>query len=107
MQAWPGVGVKDGAAGVYAAGTPDGTGVAFKIADGAGRARPPVLALALEAALVAGAPANGTLDPATEAARRAVREAGATPVLGHGAPVGEVYAVPGRADRDVEVGGQW
>jgi L-asparaginase II len=106
MQAWPGLVAKDGAEGVYAAGLPDGTGVAFKVADGSARPRAAVLAAALEAALEAAAP-GGALEPAAEAALRGIREIGRTPVLGHGVPVGEVHAPLGRADADVDVGGQW
>ena len=40
---------KDGADGVYAAAMPDGRTVALKIADGANRARPPVMLAALRA----------------------------------------------------------
>ncbi len=39
----PGLVAKDGAEGVYAAALDDGRAVAFKIADGASRARPPVM----------------------------------------------------------------
>ena len=66
---------KDGAEGVYAAALPDGSSVAVKIADGAGRARTPVLVAALRA-LGCDAP---VLD-----------ELATTPVLGGGRPVGEV-----------------
>lgn len=75
MRAVPGLVAKDGAEGVYAAALPDGAAVAFKVADGASRPRPVVLAAALEAAGVAGALAMSW-------AR--------VPVLGHGQPVGEV-----------------
>lgn len=77
---------KDGAEGVYAAGLPDGSAVAFKVADGGGRPRAAILAAALELLLTAGAAAA----PDVLAAVRAV---GRTPVLGHGEPVGEVVAV--------------
>lgn len=77
MQAVPGLVAKDGADGVYAAGLPDGGAVAFKVLDGASRPRPVVLAAALALAGV---------DPAV------VEEAGRTPVLGHGKPVGAVRA---------------
>jgi L-asparaginase II len=69
---------KDGAEGVYAAALPDGRAVAVKIDDGAGRARGPVLAHALE---LLGVNAGAT---------RSLRD---VPVLGHGAPVGAVRAV--------------
>lgn len=98
MQACPGLVAKDGAEGVYAAGLPDGTGIAFKVADGSSRPRPAVLAAALEAAL------GSNVD---EALLTAVREVGCTPVLGHGVPVGEVHAPLGRADEGMHVGGQW
>src|SRR4051812_715757 len=63
---------KDGAEGVYAAALPDGRAAALKITDGAGRARPPVLAWALEQLGV---------DAAATEHLREVR------VLGHGEPV--------------------
>ena len=80
MEAVPGLVAKDGADGVYAAGLPDGGAVAVKILDGSARPRPAVLAAAL---VVAG------VDPAL------VEPVGLTPVLGHGAPVGEVVAAFG------------
>nr|WP_315095418.1 asparaginase [uncultured Cellulomonas sp.] len=80
MEAVPGLVAKDGADGVYAAGLPDGGAVAVKIADGSARPRPAVLAAALAVAGV---------DPAL------VGPVGLTPVLGHGAPVGEVVATFG------------
>ena len=43
----PGLMAKDGADGVFAAALPDGRAVAMKIADGANRARPPVMVSAL------------------------------------------------------------
>lgn len=49
MQQVPGMLLKDGAEGVMAAGLPDGTAVALKIADGAARARTGVLLAALKA----------------------------------------------------------
>jgi L-asparaginase II len=69
---------KDGAEGVYAAALPDGRAVALKIGDGAGRARGPVLAAALERIGV---------DPRSTTALRDV------PVLGHGVRVGFVRDV--------------
>jgi L-asparaginase II len=78
MRSIPGLLAKDGAEGVYAAALSDGRAVALKIDDGAGRARGPVLARALELLGV---------DPATTASLRDV------PVLGHGVPVGSVRAV--------------
>lgn len=78
MTAVPGLVAKDGADGVYAAGLPDGGAVAFKVLDGSSRPRPAVLGAAL---VVAG------VDPGV------VADAAATPVLGHGRPVGDVRAV--------------
>jgi L-asparaginase II len=48
MRGVPGLMAKDGAEGVYAAALPDGRAVAMKVADGANRARPPVMLAALE-----------------------------------------------------------
>ncbi len=78
MRAVPGLVAKDGAEGVYAAGLADGTGVAFKVADGSARPRPAIMASALA--------------PLVGAAGEAVVAVGHTPVLGHGEPVGEVTA---------------
>ena len=75
MQGIPGLVAKDGAEGVFAAALPDGSTAAVKVADGATRAAVPVLVVALRA-LGVDAP---VLD-----------ELGTTPVLGGGAPVGEV-----------------
>jgi L-asparaginase II len=75
MDAVPGLVAKDGADGVYAAGLPDGGAVALKVVDGSPRPRAALLAAALVAAGV---------DPAL------VGPVGATPVLGHGVPVGAV-----------------
>ena len=47
MEAIPGLVAKDGAEGVYAAAMPDGRAVAVKVADGAARARVPLLLAAL------------------------------------------------------------
>jgi L-asparaginase II len=69
---------KDGAEAVHAVGLADGRGVALKIADGAQRARPVVLAAVLRSMGVESA-AYDRLDDA--------------PVLGHGHPVGAVVAV--------------
>ena len=85
MQGVPGLVAKDGAEGVYAAGLPDGSAVALKIADGSARPRAAVLAAALEVLL------DGHTDLV-----EAVRRVGCTPVLGHGRPVGEVRATLGR-----------
>jgi len=78
MRDVPGLVAKDGAEGVYAAAFPDGRAAALKIIDGAGRARRPVLAWALEQL---GVDADAT---------KALRD---VPVLGHGEPVGFVRNV--------------
>lgn len=80
LEAVPGLVAKDGADGVYAAALPDGGAVALKVLDGASRPRAAVLAAALAVAGV---------DPA------ALAQVARTPVLGHGAPVGEVRATFG------------
>ena len=74
----PGLLAKDGAEGVFVAAMRDGRTVALKIADGSGRARPPVMvaALARLGVDVAGVP-----------------ELANPPVLGHGRPVGAIRAV--------------
>ncbi|WP_246169441.1 asparaginase [Actinotalea subterranea] len=96
MQAAPGLVAKDGAEGVYAAGLPDGTALAFKVADGGARPRPAVMAAALGVALDVSARASGRV--ADRDVLAAVREVGRTPVLGHGEPVGEVRAVLATAE---------
>jgi L-asparaginase II len=78
MRAIPGLMAKDGADGVFAAALPDGRAVALKIADGANRARPPVMVAALRA-----------LGIDTAAVEPLVAEW----VLGHGHHVGEVRAI--------------
>ncbi|MFL6140198.1 MAG: asparaginase [Frankiaceae bacterium] len=81
MAGLPGCVAKDGAEGVYAAAMPDGSAVAVKIADGASRARVPVMVAALRR-LGVDAPV--------------LAELAETPVLGHGRPVGAVRAtLPG------------
>jgi L-asparaginase II len=75
MEEVPGLLAKDGAEGVYAAALPDGSAAVVKVADGAARARVPVL-VALLRVLGCDAP---VLD-----------ELATTPVLGGGRPVGEV-----------------
>jgi L-asparaginase II len=75
MEGVPGLLAKDGAEGVYAVALPDGAAVALKIADGAERARTPVLVAALRAL--------GVQAPVLE-------ELSITPVLGGGRMVGEV-----------------
>jgi L-asparaginase II len=75
IQLVPGIVAKDGFEGVYAAALPDGRAVAIKIADGASRARPPVLIAALRA-----------LGVDVSAVEPLVRQT----ILGHGHEVGEV-----------------
>ena len=70
---------KDGAEGVYAAALPDGRAIALKIADGANRARPPLM----RAALVAMGVDISNVDP----------RAFESPIFGHGQIVGEVRVV--------------
>lgn len=84
MQCVPGLVAKDGADGVYAAGLPDGSALAFKVLDGDKRPRPGVLAAALRAAGVDRLPGlyPGGLDAL-----------GRVAVLGGGHPVGEVRPV--------------
>jgi L-asparaginase II len=74
----PGAVAKDGAESVYALGLPDGRGIALKIADGAQRARPVVMAAALTRL---GVEAD------------VLAELADAPVLGHGDRVGAVVAV--------------
>lgn len=81
MQAVPGLVAKDGADGVYAAALPDGTALAFKVADGGPRPRPALLAAALR---VAGAAEVSGVD------LDALDTLADVPVLGHGEPVGAV-----------------
>ncbi|MGQ0481445.1 MAG: asparaginase [Pseudonocardia sp.] len=78
MRATPGLLCKGGAEGVYAAGLPDGRGVAVKICDGAARARQVVLVAAL---------ARVGVD------NEEVRRQRELPVLGGGRSVGTVRAV--------------
>jgi L-asparaginase II len=78
MRNVPGLMAKDGADGVFAAALPDGRAVALKIADGANRARPPVMVAALRA-----------LGIDTSAVEPLVTEW----ILGHGQHVGEVRAI--------------
>jgi L-asparaginase II len=77
MRHVPGLVAKDGAEGVYAAALPDGRAVAVKIADGASRARSPVMLAAL-----------ARLGIDTSAAAPLLVER----VLGHGSSVGDVRA---------------
>jgi L-asparaginase II len=78
MRLVPGLMAKDGAEGVEVVALPDGRAVAVKIADGAGRARTPVVLAALRSLGV-------------DVAADAIVE----PVLGHGEPVGAVRALVG------------
>jgi len=80
MRAVPGLLAKTGAESVYVAALEDGRTVAFKIDDGAKRARPVVLAEALRRLDV----------PSAE-----VASFGSVPLLGGGRPVGELRAVFG------------
>ncbi|MDT7537650.1 MAG: hypothetical protein QOI82_1235 [Actinomycetota bacterium] len=75
MEGIPGLVAKDGAEGVYAVALADGSAVALKVEDGAGRARTPILVAALRRL---GVHAD-VLD-----------ELATTPVLGGGTVVGEV-----------------
>ena len=70
---------KDGAEGVYAAALPDGRAIALKIADGANRARPPLMRAALNAL---GVDISGVDERAFS-----------SPIFGHGKIVGEVRVV--------------
>lgn len=79
MAGIPGLMAKDGAEGVFAAALPDGRAVAIKVADGANRARPPIMRAALRALGV---------DTSGVDAR-----AFAAPILGHGRAVGDVRIV--------------
>ncbi|WP_308282898.1 asparaginase [Pseudonocardia nigra] len=77
LGAVPGLVAKDGAEGVFAAALPDGRALAVKVADGAARPVPVVVAAALRALGVESA---------------ALDEVGRVDVLGHGEPVGAVLA---------------
>jgi L-asparaginase II len=79
MSGIAGLVAKDGAEGVYAAALPDGRAIALKIADGANRARPPLMRAALNAL---GIDISG-VDPL----------AFASPIFGHGRVVGEVRVI--------------
>ena len=70
---------KDGAEGVYAAALPDGRAIALKIADGANRARPPLMRAALSAL---GVDISGVDERAFT-----------SPIFGHGKIVGEVRVI--------------
>lgn len=80
MQRVPGMLAKSGADGVFAAGLPDGRGVAVKVADGGDRAAGVVLAALLQRCGAATADQLGDLV--------------AEPVTGHGEVVGHVVGCP-------------
>ena len=83
LRAIPGAIGKAGAESCYAVALPDGRAFALKTDDGAPRARPVVMAAALER--------SGVLAlPGVDA--DAVRRTGAAPLLGGGVPVGEIRA---------------
>ena len=88
LAAVPGLVGKDGAEGVFAAASPDGSALALKVGDGSGRPVRAVLADALS-----------RIVPAEHGP--ALREMGRTVVLGHGEPVGEIRSLlparPGQA----------
>jgi L-asparaginase II len=77
-RAIPGLVGKAGAEAVYAVGLPDGTGIAVKISDGSPRARAAAMAATLQKL--------GYVHPTLD-------EQVATPVLGHGEPVGSIRPV--------------
>lgn len=80
LQAMPGVIAKAGAEGSYALALPDGRAVALKIADGAARARPVLMAQILRQL--------GLTHPVLD-------QVGTQLVLGHDRPVGEVRSCVG------------
>ncbi len=83
MEAVPGLLLKSGAEGVEALALADGRAAAFKIDDGAARARPPVTVALLRALAVGD-------DPAVDAGP--LGELARPPVLGGGRVVGEIRA---------------
>jgi L-asparaginase II len=88
MRAVPGLVAKDGADGVYGAGLPDGSALAFKVLDGASRPRPAVLAAALRRLGASDVPgADGA----------ALAALGDVAVLGGGRSVGTVRPASGLA----------
>jgi L-asparaginase II len=83
LTAVPGAIGKAGAEGCYAVALPDGRAFALKIADGAARARPVLMAEALRRSGVTG---EADVDAA------GVDASGVVQVLGHGEPVGKLRA---------------
>jgi L-asparaginase II len=81
LEGIPGLVAKDGAEGVFAAALPDGSAAAVKVVDGATRAAVPALVHALRAL--------GAEQPV-------LAELATAPVLGGGAPVGELRVAPPR-----------
>jgi L-asparaginase II len=79
MQAVPGLMAKDGAEGVFGMAFPDGRSMALKVADGANRARPPLVRAALE-----------RMGVSVDLIDKEIFE---SVVLGHGQRVGEVRIV--------------
>ncbi len=79
-RAVPGLVCKGGAEGVFAAGLPDGTGIALKIVDGSDRGRRELMVAILGHLGIR----NDALDALAT-----------SPVLGHGRPVGQVRVVDG------------
>jgi L-asparaginase II len=98
MAAVPGLLVKSGAEGVEAFALPDGRAAAYKIEDGAGRARPALTAALLRVLAAAG---DGSSGPGSSTATPgwdwpALDRVGHVPVLGAGREVGEIrVTLPG------------
>jgi L-asparaginase II len=86
LRAVPGAIAKAGAEACYAVALADGRAVALKVDDGSPRARPVVMAAALDAL---GVPREGGVDGA------AVAATGVVTLYGGGRPVGFLRAVPG------------
>jgi L-asparaginase II len=84
LRAVPGAVGKAGAESCYALGLADGRAVALKTDDGAARARPVLMAAALDRL---GVSKDGHVDG------EAVRRTGVVEVMGGGRPVGEIRAV--------------
>ncbi|QNG17595.1 asparaginase [Rhodococcus triatomae] len=90
MSTVPGLFTKSGAEGVLVGALPDGTSFAFKVEDGSERARLPLAAALVHRLGVEWATERHGAESTTELAALASR-----PVLGGGARVGTVRAVPG------------